>query len=66
METAIRELAFENRVDGPLDAFRIRWAPHAIDRRVHPKLEQQIVGFERGIGGEISPPVSVFVLAAKQ
>ena len=64
VEAAVGELAIENRAGCLVDegaGFRL---PHAVLRRIEPELEQNVVGFEGGIGAELGAPVAVALLQA--
>ena len=66
VEAAIRQLPLEDRSHGFIDKRAGGWIPNAILGRMQPELQKDVVGFERGIGGEQRRPVtSLICVSAK-
>ena len=59
IEAAIRQLSRQNRPNRAPDTLPRRRIPHTIDRRMPPQLQQNIIGFQRRVGSEISPPIPI-------
>ncbi len=59
VEAAIGQLAVENRAGGAFDARAAGRIPLGAIRLVQPKLQQDVVALEGGIGGEFSAPETV-------
>src|SRR5579883_167731 len=66
IEAAVRQLPLQNRPHGFLDFAARGRPPHAVLRRIEPKLEENVIGFERGIGRQLRAPVAVTRLQARQ
>ncbi len=64
IEPAIGQLARENGLRGFVDQRSRGRIPDAIHRRMQPELQQNVVGLERGVGGELRPPITLLGLDA--
>src|SRR5262249_37338346 len=57
--TAVGLLAIEDGVDGLRDAGPAGWVPVSVGVGwMHPELKQDVVRFERRVGGELAAPVA--------
>src|SRR4029077_11982987 len=66
IEAAIGQLTFQNRDNRLIDQrARIR-IPLAIDRRIEPKLEEYVIGFQRRVGSKFRAPVAITFLETSQ
>ena len=59
IESAIGKLTIENRADRLIDQRPCGRIPNPVYRRVTPKFQQDEIGFQRRVGGEVGPPVPV-------
>ena len=64
IESAVGKLPVENGAHRFGDERRGLRLPLAVLRRVEPELEQDVIGFERGVGRQFGAPVTVFGLEA--
>jgi hypothetical protein len=66
IETAVWQLPFENRPAGFLDARARGRIPGGAIRLVQPQLQQDVIGFEGGIGCQFAAPETLRRLAAQE
>ena len=56
VEAAIRHLPVQNRPGRPVDALPGGRIPTGFVRLIEPELKQNIIGFQRGVGGQFAAP----------
>src|SRR6185295_3124127 len=66
IEPAVGKLAGQNRFRGLPDQRHAGRIPNAVFGRVHPQLEQNVIGFERAVGGQLRVPVAARVLPGEK
>src|SRR5579862_5176887 len=62
VEAAVGKLAGENRADRLIDQRASGRIPQAVLRRMTPEFQENEIGFKGGIGREIGPPITLFML----
>ncbi len=66
IETAIGKLPEQNRLRGFIDQRPGGRIPGAVLRRVHPELQENVIGFESSVGRQLGAPVSARILLRHQ
>ncbi len=66
IEAAIGQLAFQNGVGGLLDARRGGRIPGLVLGLVQKELQQDVIGFEGGVGGQLAAPKTFGRLQGQQ
>ena len=66
VEAAVRQLAVQDGLAGFCDAHAGRRIPDGAIRLVHPKLQQDVVRFERGVGRQLAAPEALGRLPREQ
>ena len=66
VQTAVGKLTIENCARGLLDERTRLGFPDAVLGRIQPELEQDVIGFEGGVGAQFGAPVAVALLQTGQ
>ncbi len=66
IEPAVRQLASQDGFNGLIDQRPRGRIPDAIHGRVQPELQQDVVRFQRGVGGQIGQPITLVLLRPQE
>ena len=66
IEAAIRKLPRQNRTHRFVDQRARGRIPDAAFRRINPKLQQDVIGLQGGIGGQIGAPIALGILQGQE